>query len=459
MRCSPSLHASRIRWVLPCLAAGLLSREVRASGFHIDEQDARATGRAGAIIASTRGASAVYYNPAGIAQLEGWNVGLGASFVAPRSEFAAATDGTVTEAVDNTFALPHAYVSYRINDVLALGVGANAPFGLGLEWPETSPGRAAVRKAQLQTFFLMQVLALDASAWVPGLAFGVGLDIVPASVRLERDILFGQDVGNVALSGTALGVGGRAGVSYRPPSLPGWSFGATYRSPVQLDFAGNADFDASPTYRASLPPDGSVKTSVRLPQTIGAGVAFRPIPEWELELDGSWRGWSSYDSLSIELPDGSETVSNKDWRDAFALRIGTEYTLAERWSARLGFIWDQTPVPATTLDFQLPDANRIDISFGVGALLTSAVRVDVAALHVLNQERQTASDNALEPPIKGEFGISAWVVGVSLGVAFDAGPSDEPDAMAVADPPVENEGECARPLRIRAHEHLSRCER
>ena len=44
-----------------------------ANGFRLVDQDAFATARGGAFVATADNASAVYYNPAGLTQLEGVN--------------------------------------------------------------------------------------------------------------------------------------------------------------------------------------------------------------------------------------------------------------------------------------------------------------------------------------------------------------------------------------------------
>jgi len=426
----------------------LQPRVAHASGFHIDEQDARATGRGGAVTANPGNASAIYYNPAGLAELRGLNLAGGVSLVTPSAEFTSAADGSQTSAAAQTFVLPQLFASWRASELLAIGVGIYAPFGLALDWPASSPGRTSVRQAELHTLFITPTLAFSLSKWAPGLALGAGLDLVPASVRLSRDILFGTDVASVALSGDAFSVGARAGITYRPPALPGWSFGLTYRSPVQLDFEGHADFDAPAVYRPALPPDGEVHTSVTLPQSIGLGIAFDPLPAWQIEVDGNWRGWSSYDQLDVELPDGSVDSSRKDWEDSLTLRVGSELTFAERWSARIGAIFDQTPVPTTTLDFQLPDANRIDLSLGVGAQLSSQFQLDLGFLYVLPQERSTSNADPFEPPVKGRFTIDAWIVGLTLGIALDA-PGADTDAYAG--------GAASSACGTRARAHLPHC--
>jgi long-chain fatty acid transport protein len=417
-----SLTAMRRR--LPIASVLLLfGARAEASGFHIDEQDARATGRAGAVIASAQNASTIYYNSAGIAELDGLSLLAGASLVAPTASFRAAADNRKTSADSDIFYLPHVYASYRVQRELALGIGLNAPFGLSLSWPETSPGRAVVREIALTTFFITPTVGVNLSRWAPGLSFGMGLDLVPASVKLRRDILFGSDVGNVALSATSFGVGGRAGILYRPQGLEQWCFGLTYRTPIKLNFSGTADFDAPVEYRASLPPDGDARTQVTLPQKLSLGVAFAPIRELELELDANWLGWSSFDQLALQLPGGENTVVERDWRNTFAFRFGGEYTVEERWSARAGVIWDQGPVPDDTVDFQLPDVDRVDLTLGVGAAFTKAVRADIAALYVLPGKVTTSNSDPYRPPIKGEYRVDAWVVSLSIGVTLDAAPS------------------------------------
>jgi long-chain fatty acid transport protein len=409
-------------WLLSAVVA-MAPRTGEASGFQVNEQDARATGRAGAVIANPGNASAIQYNVAGIAALYGLHIDLGASLVAPSAEFAPADGEAVTHADSDTFVLPHVYASGRLTEVVALGLGVNAPYGLALTWPSTSPGRAQVRQAELRTLFITPAVALDLSSWAPGLALGAGIDLVPASVRLIRDVPFGTEVGTASLSGSAFGVGVRAGLLYRPENRPDWAFGISYKSPVNLQFDGEANFEAPPIYRQSLPPDGSGATELTLPQSLMLGVLFRPVNALELEVDGGWIGWSSYDKLEIELPNGQVTSSERSWKDTLVLRVGGEYTFEERWTARLGMIFDQTPIPTSTLDFQLPDASRIDLTAGFGAALSPQVQVDIGALWVLPTSATTANVDPLSPPIKGTFEVEAWVVTISVGMRFGAAES------------------------------------
>src|SRR5215510_12350419 len=120
----------------------LATTRARASGYHIDEQDARATGRAGAVTASPSNASTIYYNPGGVGALEGLHVAAGVSLVAPRATFHAAFTDAETSVDNKVSVLPQGFVTYRLSELFAVGLGFDLPFGLKLEWPETSPGRA-----------------------------------------------------------------------------------------------------------------------------------------------------------------------------------------------------------------------------------------------------------------------------------------------------------------------------
>lgn len=410
---------------LTTAALVLAATPAQASGFQVNDLDARATGRGGAVTASPSNASTIHFNPAGIAELKGWHAELGASVIVPSASFVQSSSGRETAAENRQFVLPQLYLAGEVTDELAVGIGVNTPYGLALTWPESSPGRTTVRTTELQTVFVSPGIAVQLSQWVEGLSLGAGVDLVPASVELGRDIAFGSDFAQVELGGTAFGIGGRAGVVYRPAALDGWSFGATYRTPVRLQFEGEGDFDSSNIYRAELPPDGPVSTEITLPSSLGAGIAFRPTPQWELEVDAQLTGWSSYDTLDVTLPNDEVLRSPKDWKDSVTIRAGGEVQFSPNWSARMGAVWEQSPVPSHTLDHLLPEGDRMDVTLGLGAQLSAAARLDVAGLYVLPKHRESSRE-ARNSALEGQYRSQAWVLSATLGLKFGSG-SQQPD--------------------------------
>jgi long-chain fatty acid transport protein len=409
----------------------LATTRAEASGYHIDEQDARATGRGGAVLASPFNASDIYYNPGGLGTLEGLQINAGVSLVAPRATFRAAATNAETSVANKVIPLPQIFASYRLGSVVTLGLGEYTPFGLKLEWPETSPGRQIVREIELRTYYISPAVAANLSEWIPGLSVGATVDLVFAGVRLTRDILFGTDVANLALSANKFSAGASGGIFYRPKGFEQLALGVTYHSPVKLSFTGDANFTASPIYRSTLPPDGQTTTSIKLPQSWSFGAAYRVAPQWELELDVDWFNWSVFDSLVINLPGGTTANLPKNWTDSTTIRFGTEMAIDKDWSIRLGGGWDKTPVPPTTLDFELPDANRVFITGGVGWQIVPVVRADIGALYIPPESQTTSIANPFEPPIKGTYDISVFVGGVTVGLLLDQ------PAQPAASPPTE----------------------
>jgi long-chain fatty acid transport protein len=397
----------------------LATTRAEASGYHIDEQDARATGRGGAVIASPFNASNIYYNPGGLGTLQGLQINAGVSLVAPRADFRAALTNAETSIDKKVIPLPQIFASYRLGSVVTLGLGAYTPFGLKLEWPETSPGRQIVREIELRTYYVSPAVAANLSEWIPGLSLGATVDLVFAGVRLTRDILFGTDVATLALSANKFSAGASGGLFYRPKGFEQLALGVTYHSPVKLSFSGDANFTASPVFRSSLPPDGQTTTSITLPQSWSFGAAYRVAPQWELELDVDWFNWSSFESLVINLPGGTTVNLPKNWTNSTTIRFGTEMAIDKDWSIRLGGGWDKTPIPPTTLDFQLPDANRVFLTAGAGWQIAPVVRADIGALWIPPTSQTTSNDNPLQPPFKGTYDISVFVGGVTVGVLLD----------------------------------------
>ena len=388
-----------------------------ASGFFLGDHGAKGTGRSNAVTATAKGGYSIHHNPGGLALTEGMEFSLGANLIAPSSEFEGAAGSTKLE--NKVAATLHAYGAVRLNEWLGVGLGFNTPFGLKLEWPEDSPGADQVREVELRTFFIMPQVSFNLNPWVPGLSVGGGLDLVPADVQLKRDIFFGSTVGNANLGGDAFGVGGRIGVMYQPEWVEGLSFGFTYRSPIELDFEGEGDFDAAQPFRGQLPPDGAMSTTVELPQNVSVGVAYRFLPELEVEFDVNWFDWSSFDRLDIALPGGQALSSVRDWEDVVTYRLGAEYSLRDiGLDLRAGITYDPTPVPVETLDFILPDVDRFEFTVGASYQLPKDFFVDFGLLWIVPRERQTGLVPQ-QPPVKGDFEVTALVAGLTVGVQLD----------------------------------------
>jgi long-chain fatty acid transport protein len=388
-----------------------------ANAFVLNDFSAKATGRGDATIATTDDGSSIVYNVAGIAAQTGVNFYVGGSFIKAKSSFTPDDTGQKSDTNSPSAVTPGIYVTARVHDMVVVGLGFHTPFGSKISWPETAPTADEVRSQALRTFFITPAIGLDLSRQVPGLRIGAGLDLVPATVELKQDVFFGETRGNITLGGNAFGIGGRAGLTYTPPSAKNLSFGLVYRSKVKLDFEGDGDFDVAAPYRMQLPPDGKISTSITLPQSLGAGVAVRPNDRIEVEANAMWMGWSSLDKLVIKLPGGAVTESPRNYEDKVSVRLGIEYAaVPDKVDIRAGYMYDPTPIPGTALTVALPDGNRHDLTVGASYHMGN-YSVDFGFLWVTPTVGQTSNVPNM-PNSKGKFDIEVFLANLSFSGHF-----------------------------------------
>ena len=398
------LRRARAFAMLACLAPA----PAHAAGYGIFEQGAAALGMAGAYVASANDATAQFYNPAAMAWLERPQVAGGGTWLSTRTSFAGIPEypgyGTVEEMETGNFFPPTLYWVQPIRSRFALGVGVNAPFGLGVEWkdPETFTGRERVTKALLQTIKASGSVAFRVTdQW----SLAGGADMLNAKVELNN---IGTFIGTGGAPINVLrvklasdfkpGYGYHFALSGRPTEA--WSVGLVYRSEITVDIDdGRATFTQMPTgdpaldaaIAAGKPADQPVATQLVFPSSFTLGIAWKPAPQWTYEVDGVWTEWSAFQKLPLEFPQDPSLDQDiiEDYHDQFAVRLGAEHRL-ERYSYRFGYYYDQAAAPAESVTPLLPDATRHGFTLGLG-LQRGSWTVDVYNLFLLVEKRSTES--------------------------------------------------------------------
>lgn len=69
--------------------------------------------------------------------------------------------------------------------------------------------------------------------------------------------------------------------------------------------------------------------------------------------------------MTIHLPDGPRTTP-KQWEDVWRYQVSVEYALDGNWDLRLGFAYDESPIPDGRADFIVPANDRKIYSIGFG---------------------------------------------------------------------------------------------
>jgi long-chain fatty acid transport protein len=325
-------------------------------GLRIPDQDARAIASGNAFVATADNPSAIYYNPAGIANLEGNNMRLGAYGIWLQDRYTA-NNGTHFDTENDFQTVPQVYYSYKNEKCpFAFGFGFYAPYGLGIEWPQNSSFRTLITEAELSYLTMNPVIAWQI---VPSLSIAIGPTVNYADIDLQQGILRPGD--EYRFRGDDVDVGFNAGLLWQPHQKH--SFGVSYRSATTMDFHGSTDIYS---YVAAIPSGSSSATMKQpYPQNVIAGYSFRPTPAWNLEFNLDWTDWDRLNTVVLKRSAG-ETKIVYNWNSSFLYEFGVTRSLGEKYSVSAGYIFSENTVPDETYTPAVPDSNRHIFSAGVG---------------------------------------------------------------------------------------------
>ena len=388
-----------MRSFLLCAAAAVILMGIAypaySNGFKILEvQGAKAAAQADAFAAQADDPSTIAYNPAGLTQLRGTNVSIGASAVTGLTEHTSAA-GVKDDFKKIWHYVPNFFVSSDIKtENMRIGLGVTAPFGLSSEWSGTGFSRYVCTYSDLQLINVNPTFAYKINN---ELSFGCGVDsyISQATLKSKADygLLLGAPGamdGSTEMTGDGNGWGYNLGILYRPAGRH--SIGVAYRSPVKVKYDGEMKLTDIP---AVLVPAGSLKSdvdaSINFPASLIIGYAFRPVPALKLEYDLDWTMWNTLESLDIKVanpapPFLGDVSSLYDYRNTLAHKFGAEYSATKKLKLRCGYTFNQNAAPGKTFRPSLPDANQHHITLGAGFEF-DRFSVDVAGLAAFVQKR------------------------------------------------------------------------
>ena len=405
-----------------------------AAGFSIFEQGAKASGMAGAFAATADDPSAIFYNPAGIAQQRQLSVLSGATFINFTNEFKGDPNSDYTGGAEgkynrHTFVPPNMYAIVPVGENLTVGVGVFAMFGLRTDWADPWVGRFISRDADLKTTSVNPVVAWQTSNG--RFAVGGGLEYRRARVILSANSEFlnpftGRidDVANTRLvSDYGDDMGWNFGVLIKPTDT--FRIGASYRSKMEIELEGDAEITQISTgipqldaaIGAQLPPDQGIRADFPFPAVLAVGIAFSPNPDWDIELDVTHMTWSEFEALTVEFETTPQHgfTREQNWEDSSAARLGLNHNATEDWDVRLGILYDQNPQPVEAVSPLLPDADRIGATFGVGWHRGPWI-ADMAAFVLHFKDRSTEGKNP--EGFDGVYKTDAMLWSVNFGYRF-----------------------------------------
>lgn len=387
----------RVGWLrtLAAVTAAAAAADAAASGFRVPDVSVAGLGTGNALVANADEPGALPYNPAAMAFRDGTVVVAGLVVIDHHVAVTPAGNAAEVESThDSPAYVPNFAFAHRLNSAIGLGLTVNAPFGLVTEWPA-------------DTFPVLS--APPTRAAHPAKSSLELININPnVSYRLtERTaIAFGLDyywVREVELDTTLIGVAGDGnGLGWNLALLHiegPWSFGAAYRSGVNVDVAGTMT-----TPLAATP----VNSEVDLPWTLQIGARYKAGDRLGIEFDYERVGWERFDAIVITGAPGGPLVNTNNWNGANAYRLSLTYDVDARVQLRGGYGFDETGEDGDHFSARIADADRQLFTLGLRYMLTNGWSVEGAYAYVNFAERNYASPVAFGSYGADPNGTSAY---------------------------------------------------
>ncbi len=384
----------RILAVTAAVAVALVGLERPASAQGIIFPGAGAThlSMAGASTAApVDSLGALYWNPAAISALKQSEVGIGGALISQQiflgSSLPDGRSGNTQS--DSGLGLTSAVgVVYKIADSdLTLGMGMMTLAGGAVNFPGDPGNPILSPKGPFNNVILGPVFAsMTAVAIAPTLSYQVTdriaigaspmIDVAvpsfnpayfgtPSRASADAPFEFPAATNNRPFWGGGFRVGILANV------VPQLDVGFSYTSPQWFE---TWQFN---TRDASGNPE-LLKLTANLPAIYSWGLGYRPTDRLLLATDLRYFDWSNAALFGDSIPNPGLA-----WRSIWAVALGGQYRLTDRAYFRLGYLYNQNPVPneATLFQAQAPGICEHTVTTGASMDVTDCVTLSLGYAH------------------------------------------------------------------------------
>ncbi len=400
---------------------------VNAAGYGINEQSASYLGTGFAGRASNAiDASIASSNPAGISFVEGTQVSVGADVILEGGKFEGRRNGTglpggdvegKTDNFQQTSLVPFGYFSMPIDEKLSFGLAGYAPFGIHLDYADDWAGVWLADKTLVEVVNLQGTTAYKFTD-----DFSVGFGLIASHVKGEltskpfRGV--GQDT-DAKMEGDDTIVAWNIGTVWNVNDAT--TLGLAYHS--KLDFELKGDLT---TTQSGKPDD--IHLNITMPEKLMFSATHKLDDQWTLMADATWTRWSRFKELNVINSSGqSRNYVPMNWKNTWALSLGTSYQLNQSWLLRAGYMFDQSPVDNQTRTVRAPDANRNWLTLGANLKASENMSIDFSYAYVrlqsasIDESKHSKPENltdSLFGQVQGKYNNKSHILGMQMNYIF-----------------------------------------
>ena len=428
-----------------------ISAPAFASGFALNAQNAETLGAAMAGAQAERAKpSMAYYNPASIVGVEGvegsfsvFGVFVDSSYenssgtllgLAP-VQGAAAGESAIGDGV-----FPDVAIAGRVNDRLYFGVSFNTPFGFDSSYADDSVIRYHGTVSKVVSVSATPILgvaltdqwsiaggvriqymdvSLDGAIDAAGIATA---SMIPGFTPGTDDVFFSLDTNDFAF-GYVAGIQGQV--------TPLLRVGASFTSKIDHDFTGDADFNLGNSVAGQMLAVGGLfqdtgfTSEITAPGQYQLGAALKVTPRMKLLASTTLTRWSRFEQILAVFDNVAQPpeLITQNWRDAWTGSAGAEFSLFPTSTARVGVMYEQTPLNDEFASPRIPDANRVWISAGLSQKVGPAAELHFGASYVFIGDRPidqpgVRPENLFRGSAMTNINVDALIVSAGLDFGF-----------------------------------------
>ena len=420
--------------------ATLISQQMSAAGFAVNEQSATASGTALAgNAASDTDISFSYWNPALFANATETALYINGSYVSPSVEMKNQTatnnaplslGGTSYSSTQgssdpsDSATIPSIYLAIPINDKTVVGVSLNVPFAISSDYDDDWAGRYHATKTELQDISLSLSAAYRVNDWVD---VGASIQAHSTSMTLESEVIDndGDGYGSQELEDD-LSFGWSVGIAMEPQK--GTRVGVGYRSEVDVNQKGKVNFsNMSTTAQVGLGTvDSNITADNTLPALLTLSVEQELTNDLTLGLTAMRTGWSSVQALDIDYDDSTTSLGNStvtlNYKDVWFYSAGLTYDYSEDLILRTGYAIDNSPSDPNNLSARAPGSDRQWITFGGTYNVSDETQIMFSYIHLTSDSATVNKDGTGEDAARGSFSadydISANIFALAVNTTF-----------------------------------------
>ncbi len=398
-----------------------------------------------AVVAQATEPAAISYNPAGITQLKGLNVQQNFTFINIFTRHS--QNGDEHYSAQKFIGIPTGYMTVNpgiLNNRVALGVGADAPFGLANQYESYHPhvkhtGYVNYLKMYavkpVVSFKLNEKLSIGGGpVWYRIFDFGTVLAYPNSALAASLPGLGFETAPDGQLRANLSGNtwGWHMGVLAKP-----WKkhqFGFYFRSPVTVLVKGLIKVENSRATGTSQNFETGGYGKVELPLNFTWAYAYKPNERTNIETDFGFTRWSAHKRLYINADpvsagdDGLLAAvgkTDKNYDNGFSLHLGGNRKLKrtkDKLTLRGGWLFYWTPIPDQSFIPAVPDANSMAFSTGLSYDINKYFRLDCAYFARIWLRRQVNNSNATESVPNGPGSVDGKYMSygheIFLGVTY-----------------------------------------